>query len=89
MPLDDEREGDELLARHEPKVVDQKLHQLLNNSQDRSLLSFLFGAHNSPICNAGFFCAILWRLIEALASEGLIFFLKMGLEFFSAGLEFF
>ena len=44
MPLDDEREGDELLARHEPKVVDQKLHQLLNNSQDRSLLSFLFGA---------------------------------------------
>ena len=42
MPLDDEREGDELLARHEPEVVDQKLHQLLNNSQDRSLLSFLF-----------------------------------------------
>ena len=44
MPLDDEREGDELLARHEPKVVDQKLHQLLDNSQDRSPLGFLFGA---------------------------------------------
>ena len=44
MTLDDEREGDELLARHEPEVVDQKLHQLLNNSHDRSLLSFLFGA---------------------------------------------
>ena len=44
MPLDDEREGDELLARHEPEVVDQKLHQLLDNSQDRSLLGFLFGA---------------------------------------------